>query len=49
MIDSVRMRKSMYSRYACHEPKASGIPQRGKLLVKACERAECNPLSRASR
>ena len=48
-IESVRMRSSMYSRKACHDPNASGMPQRGKLLVKACERAECRPLSRASR
>ena len=42
-IERVRIRKSMYSRYAGQPPNASGTPQRGKLLVKLCVRAECRP------
>ena len=39
----------MYSRYARQPPNASGTPQRGKLLVKLCVRAEWSPVSRPSR
>ena len=48
-IERVRTRNSMYSRYAPQPPNASGTPQRGKLLVKLCVRAECSPVSRPSR
>ena len=48
-IERVRRRNSMYSRYALQPPNASGTPQRGKLLVKLCVRAECSPVSRPSR
>ena len=39
----------MYSRYAAQPPNASGTPQRGKLFVKLCVRADCSPVSRPSR
>ena len=48
-IERVRSRNSMYSRYARQPPNGSGMPQRGKLLVKLCVRAECSPESRPSR
>ena len=43
MIEFVRISRSMYSRKARQPPNASGTPQRGKLRVKVCVRAECSP------
>src|SRR5437660_4738395 len=48
-IESVRHRKSTYEANASQLPNASGIPQRGKLLVKIWLRALCSPESRPSR
>src|ERR1700745_543258 len=48
-IEWVLTRKSMYRANGSQLPNGSGIPQRGKLLVKIWERTLCSPESRPSR
>ena len=48
-IELVRTSRSTYSAHAAQPPNGSGTPQRGKLLVKICERTDCRPESRPSR
>src|SRR3954471_20830913 len=47
--DPVRTRKSTCDAYAVQLPQSSGIPERGKLFVKICVRAEWRPESVPSR